>query len=124
MPAWAMNYELMNNTTTTDTTEDAFLAGRLHLRQPRKGHRAGHDAMLLAAATSARAGERVADLGAGVGAAGLALAVRVGGLDLVLVEIDPALAALAQDNAQRNNLEAGAVALDVTASAAAFAAAG
>ncbi len=33
-----------------DITEDAFLGGRLRLRQPRKGHRAGHDAMLLAAA--------------------------------------------------------------------------
>jgi hypothetical protein len=35
------------------------------------GHRAGHDAMLLAAATSARRGARVVDFGAGVGAAGL-----------------------------------------------------
>src|SRR5215831_16377188 len=71
-----------------DTTEDAFLGGRLRLRQPRSGHRAGHDAMLLAAATAARAGDRVVEFGAGVGAAGLALARRVGGLDLVLVEID------------------------------------
>jgi tRNA1(Val) A37 N6-methylase TrmN6 len=35
-------------------TEDAFLGGQLRLRQPKSGHRAGHDAMLLAAATSAR----------------------------------------------------------------------
>ena len=44
------------------------------LRQPRRGHRVGHDAILLAAATGARAGEHAVDLGAGVGAAGLALA--------------------------------------------------
>ena len=37
--------------------------------------------MLLAAGTSARAGERVVDFGAGVGAAGLALARRVAGID-------------------------------------------
>src|SRR6185437_5309934 len=78
-----------------DTTEDAFLGGRLRLRQPRSGHRSGHDAVLLAAATAARPGDRVVEFGAGVGAAGLALAKRIGGIDLVLVEIDPDLAALA-----------------------------
>src|SRR5579863_1188066 len=73
-------------------TEDAFLGGKLRLRQPKSGHRAGHDAMLLAAATPARPGDRVADFGAGVGAAGLAVAARVGGIRLVLAEIDQALA--------------------------------
>ena len=70
-------------------TEDAFLGGQLRLRQPKSGHRAGHDAMLLAAATPARSGDRVVDFGAGVGAAGLAVAKRVAGIELVLVEIDP-----------------------------------
>ena len=37
-----------------ETTEDAVLGGRLILRQPRRGHRVGHDAILLAAATDAR----------------------------------------------------------------------
>ncbi|HEY8333071.1 MAG TPA: methyltransferase, partial [Tardiphaga sp.] len=32
-----------------DTSDDAFLGGKLRLRQLRSGHRAGHDAMLLAA---------------------------------------------------------------------------
>jgi tRNA1(Val) A37 N6-methylase TrmN6 len=71
-------------------TEDGFLGGRLRLRQPRSGHRAGHDAMLLAAATPASSGDRVVDFGAGVGAAGLAVASRVAGIELVLVEIDQA----------------------------------
>ncbi len=87
-----------------DTTEDAVLGGRLRLRQPRRGHRVGHDAILLAAATGGRAGERVADLGAGVGSAGLALAVRVPGLDVTLVEIDAGLADLAAGNARLNNV--------------------
>jgi tRNA1(Val) A37 N6-methylase TrmN6 len=105
-------------------TDDAFLDGELRLRQPISGHRAGHDAMLLAAATPARAGDRVVDLGAGVGAAGLALARRVAGIALVLVEIDPALAALARGNAAANALAADVVVLDVTSEPAAFAAAG
>jgi tRNA1(Val) A37 N6-methylase TrmN6 len=105
-------------------TEDAFLGGQLRLRQPKSGHRAGHDAMLLAAATPARSGDRVVDLGAGVGAAGLALARRVAGIELVLVEIDPGLAAMARANAAANALAADVVVLDVTSDAGAFAAMG
>jgi len=105
-------------------TEDAFLGGQLRLRQPRSGHRAGHDAMLLAAATPAQSGDRVVDFGAGVGAAGLTVARRVTGLRLVLVEIDAALADLARGNASANALSAETIVLDVGASAEAFAAAG
>jgi tRNA1(Val) A37 N6-methylase TrmN6 len=86
------------------TSEDAVLDGRLRLRQPLRGHRVGHDAILLAAATGGRAGELAVDLGAGVGGAGLALAVRVERLNVVLVEIDAALARLAADNARANGL--------------------
>lgn len=108
-----------------DTTIDAVLGGRLRLRQKRKGHRFGHDAILLAAATAAQAGQHVVELGAGVGAAGLALAARVPGLRLTLVEIDPELAALAAENAVSNGFgEARAVALDVGAASDLFAAAG
>jgi len=90
---------------TVQTTDDAVLGGRLRLVQPKRGHRVGHDAILLAAATEAQAGERAIDLGAGVGAAGLALAHRVPGLNIDLVEIDAELCALAAENARRNGLE-------------------
>ena len=105
-------------------TEDAFLGGQLRLRQPKSGHRAGHDAMLLAAATSARSGDRVVDFGAGVGAAGLAVAKRVAGIELVLVEIDEMLAELARGNAASNAIPADIIVLDITSAADAFAAAG
>ncbi|MDD1537552.1 MULTISPECIES: tRNA1(Val) (adenine(37)-N6)-methyltransferase [unclassified Bradyrhizobium] len=107
-----------------DVTEDAFLGGRLRLRQKRSGHRAGHDAILLAAATEARSGDRVVDFGAGVGTAGLALASRVPGLALSLVEIDPELAGLARGNAAANAIAAETIVLDVTSGAEAFAANG
>jgi tRNA1(Val) A37 N6-methylase TrmN6 len=103
-------------------TEDAFLGGQLRLRQFKSGHRAGHDAMLLAAATPARSGDRVVDFGAGVGAAGLAVAKRVTGIELVLVEIDTALADLARGNAAANAIAADVVVLDITSTADAFAA--
>jgi tRNA1(Val) A37 N6-methylase TrmN6 len=102
--------------TVTSTTDDAALNGRLRLRQPARGHRFGHDAILLAAATHAKSGEHAVEFGAGVGAAGLALALRIAGLRVTLVEIEPALVALAQDNAARNGLDdrVRAVAADVT----------
>jgi tRNA1(Val) A37 N6-methylase TrmN6 len=109
-----------------ETTEDAALGGRLVLRQPRQGHRFGHDAILLAAACSARPGERLVDFGAGVGAAGLAVASRVDDLAVTLVERDPALVTLARANAAHNDLagRVRAVCLEIGADAAGFAPAG
>lgn len=98
-------------------TDDSVLGGRLRLLQPKRGHRFGHDAVLLAAATPGRVGEHAVELGAGVGAAGLALAARLPGLRLTLVEIDAALAGAAAENAVRNGLgdRVAAVRLDVAA---------
>ena len=109
-----------------DVTEDAVLGGRLRLRQPARGHRVGHDAIMLAAACPAHAGDAVIELGAGVGAAGLAVAARIPGTTVTLVEIDPHLAALAGENARLNGLDARvrAVVLDVAAPPRAFAGAG
>jgi tRNA1(Val) A37 N6-methylase TrmN6 len=109
-----------------DLTDDAALGGRLRLTQKRRGHRIGHDAILLAAATAARPDDEVIDLGAGIGAAGLALAVRVPGVRVTLVELDAELAALAEGNIARNGLSdrVRAVALDVLAPDADYAAAG
>ncbi len=97
-------------------SEDAVLGGRLRLRQPLSGHRVGHDAILLAASVGASAGEHAVDLGAGVGGAGLAVAARVPGLKVTLVEIEPSLAALAAENAKLNGLDdrVTALALDAT----------
>ena len=109
-----------------ETTDDAVLGGRLRLKQKKKGHRVGHDAILLAAATDAQPGDRVVEFGAGVGAAGLALAVRCPGAAVTLLEIDPELSDIAAQNIVRNGLEqrVRAVTLDVTAPADDFAAQG
>jgi len=106
------------------TTDDRVLGGRLLLRQPASGHRAGHDAILLAAATSARPGQRVVDFGAGVGTAGLAVATRVPGISLALIDINPQFVELARHNADANGLAADVIALDLAARPESFAAAG
>lgn len=86
-----------------ETTDDAVLGGRLKLLQPRLGHRAGHDAVLLAAA--APNSKLALDLGAGVGTAGLALLTRKAAEMVTLVEIDPQLSELSSQNAVRNRFE-------------------
>jgi len=95
-----------NESAMSEISEDAFLGGALRLRQLRQGHRAGHDAMLLAAAVPACAGERIADLGAGIGAAGLALAVRVADAQVALFEREADLVRLAQENIALNQCQA------------------
>lgn len=80
-------------------TIDSFHRGRFHLVQPLgRGHRAGMDAMLLAALVpdTNRAGTKVADLGAGAGAAGMAVAVRIPAAQVLLVERAPEMATFAR----------------------------
>jgi tRNA1(Val) A37 N6-methylase TrmN6 len=85
-----------------ELSDDKFLCGRLRLLQPLKGYRAATDPVLLAAACPAKAGESVLDLGCGAGAAALCLGVRVPGLELAGLELQPDYADLARRNAARN----------------------
>ena len=87
-----------------DSTLDGFLGGRLSIAQPRRGFRAGHDTVLLAASVPAQAGSHVLELGSGAGVASLCLAWRVPQLRVTGIEIDPELVALANENAERNGL--------------------
>lgn len=97
----------------SDTTEDALLDGRVRLRQPLSGFRAGLDAVLLAAFVPARTGERVLEAGCGSGAAFLCLAARVPGLRIGAVERESAMAVLARGNAAANGADATVVDGDV-----------
>ncbi|WP_337266607.1 tRNA1(Val) (adenine(37)-N6)-methyltransferase [Oryzifoliimicrobium ureilyticus] len=68
-------------------TVDAFHRGGFYLVQPKgRGHRAGIDAMLLASLVADERPIRVADLGAGAGAAGLAVAARLPKAEVTLFE--------------------------------------
>ncbi|MCO5731109.1 tRNA1(Val) (adenine(37)-N6)-methyltransferase [Rhizobium sp. SSA_523] len=93
-----------------EDTLDAFHRGRFHLLQPKRGgHRAGMDAMMLAALVAAddpaddRADDpfpggrlRIADLGAGAGAAGLGVAARIESAEVTLVERSALMAEFAR----------------------------
>jgi tRNA1(Val) A37 N6-methylase TrmN6 len=86
-------------------SEDLLLGGRLRLRQPAVGYRAGVDAALLAAACGARPGERVLEAGCGVGAALLAAAARRAEARFTGVEREPAALALAKENIALNGMD-------------------
>lgn len=73
-----------------EITVDAFLGGRVEAIQPAIGHhRAGLEAVLLAASIGAKTRGKVFDLGAGVGVAGLCIAARCPETTVALVERDP-----------------------------------
>lgn len=83
-------------------TRDAFYGGRLILSQPAKGHRSGTDAILLAAAVPRTFAGLACDVGSGVGAAGLGIALACPSARVRLIERDPLAAGLAGDNIAAN----------------------
>lgn len=89
-----------------NTTLDAFLSGRLKLRQARKGHRSGIDAILLASVTPPGVEGLILDVGAGSGAVGLAAAVHAPVARVGLIELDPLACALSRENIAFNQLDA------------------
>ena len=88
-----------------DFSIDGFLDGRVQIAQPKRGYRAGTDPVLLAAACPAKAGDKVLDIGCGVGTAALCLHWRIAGLRLIGLEQDDAFLSFAQDNATRNHAD-------------------
>jgi tRNA1(Val) A37 N6-methylase TrmN6 len=106
---------------------DAFLGGALRLHQPPRGaHRAGTDAALLAHLLPVPEGARACDVGASTGAVGLGIARLNPGAEVVLVEREPDLVALALRNIDENGLgdRARVIPADVLAPGAARRAAG
>jgi tRNA1Val (adenine37-N6)-methyltransferase len=78
--------------------------GGLNLRQPEHGYRYSLDPFLLADFCSPRRGERILDLGAGVGVIGLLLAKRHPTVRVTGIEMQPDLALLAAENTRSNFL--------------------
>jgi tRNA1(Val) A37 N6-methylase TrmN6 len=94
-----------DGTSTPATAPDGFLDGRLSVLQPPDHARASIDAVFLAAAVSAGAGERALELGSGAGVASLCLAWRVPGLAVEGLEFQKHLVTLARESATLNRLD-------------------
>ncbi|WPD21145.1 MAG: tRNA1(Val) (adenine(37)-N6)-methyltransferase [Candidatus Electrothrix scaldis] len=95
----------MIDPTTPPLTDDTLFNGRLICRQHRDGYRFSLDAVLLAHFCQPASRDRVLDLGTGCGVIGLVLSYRHPDIQLTGLELQPALAALAQSNVQINNLQ-------------------
>ena len=90
MPASATNCAV------TDTSTDVFQRGAFALVQPRRGaHRAGMDALVVAAAVPSGFKGQLVDLGAGAGAVALAVLARCPQARAHLVDNAPAMLACA-----------------------------
>ena len=100
---------------TDAITTDDFLGGRLRVKQPKVGYRAGVEPVLLAAATPVRSGETVLELGCGVGVASRCIAARVPDVDITGVELQPDYAALAAENATDNAVNLTVITADLRA---------
>jgi len=87
------------------TQELTLLDGRLSVLQPVKGHRAGTDAMLLAACLPPDFAGLMVDMGAGVGTVGLVAALGAPNAQCVLIEQDESLVPLALYNIAANGLQ-------------------
>ena len=100
----ASSTPVANPSDETGVAESALLGGRVRLRQPVKGYRAGMDAALLAAAVNARPGDRVFEAGCGAGAVLMQIAARRPDARLTGLEREPAAAGLARENAVLNGV--------------------
>lgn len=87
-----------------DVTQDTFFSGRIRLKQLRGGYRYSIDAVILADAVQPKPRETLVDLGTGCGIIPLILAFRHPGIRVWGVELQPALAALAEANIRENAL--------------------
>lgn len=96
-----------------ETTDDSLLGGRLHLLQAAGGHRAGTDAVLLAAAAGARPDEAILDAGAATGAVGLMVAMMELRAAFTFIERNPDLAQLCRENCVRNGIVGEVAAADL-----------
>lgn len=83
-------------------TDDTLFQGGLICRQSRDGYRFSVDAVLAAHFTVPKSGQQVLDLGCGCGVIGLVLAYRYPDISVCSLELQEGLAALAQENVDRN----------------------
>jgi tRNA1(Val) A37 N6-methylase TrmN6 len=86
-------------------TLDRILGGALTIVQPFSGYRFSVDSILLARFVHPRANDRVLDLGAGCGVVSVVLAALFHPREIVALELQPELAAMAERNAKLNELD-------------------
>lgn len=98
-PAWTILAEAEEF-----VTEDELLGGRIKILQPKDGFRAAIDPIFLAASIPVENGDSVLDVGAGTGAAALALITRAPWAWASCIDVQPELTALCARSATRSGI--------------------
>ncbi len=88
------------------TTKNRFLGDKLDILQFSEGFRGTTDTVLLAASVEASSGDKVLELGCGVGVALCCLLSRLTGLEAYGIEIDSKAAQLCKENLKINKMNA------------------
>ncbi|MDD4520160.1 MAG: methyltransferase, partial [Alphaproteobacteria bacterium] len=83
-------------------TYDAFLGGKITLKQSKESYRATSDAIWLASCVPVQKGQSVLDVGIGTGAVSLALLEREASLEITGIDKQPSLLLEAKENAVLN----------------------
>lgn len=86
-------------------TEDGFLGGKIRIRQPVKGFRAGSDAVLLASSVALAAKGSLLDVGCGVGTAALCVRHRFPESVIYGIEFQKELVSWAHENVVLNGFD-------------------
>lgn len=89
----------------TSWTTDTFFNGRIRLVQEQTGYRYSIDAVILADYAGRFPGGRVLELGSGCGIIALILAYRNPAVRIFGVEVQSALARLAEENVRENGMQ-------------------
>jgi tRNA1(Val) A37 N6-methylase TrmN6 len=84
---------------------DSLLDGQVIVAQPEDGYRVAVDAVLLAAAIDAAPGQRILDLGCGIGSAALCLAWREPSLQITGLDRETAFLDFARSNVIANAIQ-------------------
>lgn len=94
----------MRRTPENNLTSEYFESVGLTISQPKAGYRYGEESLALADFCRVEKGQRVAELGSGVGVISLIIAVRDAPAQVVAVEIQDSLHRIALLNVDKNNL--------------------
>ena len=89
-----------------ETVEVFFLDKSVRLLQPKTGFRTSFDSVMLSSACLVRSGQRVLDMGCGVGGASLCLLERVPDCHVSGIDVQADYVDLAQENAKLNGRSA------------------
>lgn len=98
-------------------TEDRILGGKIKLFQPKDGYRVAIDPIILASFINPQPGQKILDVGCGVGTISLILKMKETLSEVTAVDIDEKMCEICQRNSEANSLKIEIINLGIESSA-------